>query len=140
MKHYTFRYIENILSDYPNIDKYIHERETALRYPVAPEDNNVGGGRAQNKRSQPELSMLITIDEDKRLNSLKRNQKAVDDALDDSGEDTVTIITELYFKKHPEYTLNGLVQNNLISVGKNKAYDLRNSFFERIAKNLGLIE
>ena len=139
MKRYTFRYIEEILKDYPDIDKHIHEREMELRYPVLPADENVGGGRAQNKIAEPVLNMMITIDTDRRLYNLKRNQKAIDDTLDEFGNDTYTIINELYFKKHPGFTLNGLVQNHKILVGKDKAYKLRNSFFESLARRLGLI-
>lgn len=139
MKRYTFKYIEEILTDYPNIDKHIHERELALRYPILPADENVGGGRAQNKIAEPVLNMMITIDTDRRLYNLKRNQKAIDDTLDEFGNDTYTIINELYFKKHPEFTLNGLVQNHKVLVGKDKAYKLRNDFFESLARRLGLI-
>jgi RinA family phage transcriptional activator len=139
LKRNTFKYIEDILRDYPNIDQHIKERELALRYSTQPADENVGGGRAQNKYTQPVLNMLITIDEDTRLTALKNNQKAINDILDESGIDTITIINELYFKKRPVYTMNGLVENNLISVGKSKAYDLRNNFFENLARKLGLI-
>lgn len=139
MKRYTFRYIEEILKDYPDIDKHIHEREMELRYSVLPADENVGGGRAENKLSEPVLNMMITIDTDRRLYNLKRNQKAIDDTLDEFGNDTYVIINELYFKKHQEFTLNGLVQNHKVLVGKDKAYKLRNDFFESLARRLGLI-
>jgi RinA family phage transcriptional activator len=139
LKRYTFKYIEEILHDYPDIDKHVHEREMELRYPTLPADENVGGGRAENKIGEPVLNMMITIDTDRRLYNLKRNQKAIDDTLDEFGNDTYTIINELYFKKHQIYTMNGLVENNLVSVGKSKAYNLRNSFFESLARRLGLI-
>ena len=43
MRRSTIRTVEDILRDYPKIDKYIEQREQ-----VTPIDENVGGGRAQN--------------------------------------------------------------------------------------------
>ncbi|MFT8960338.1 MAG: transcriptional regulator, partial [Liquorilactobacillus satsumensis] len=41
MKKSTIRKIEDILRDYPKIDKYIEAREMELRYPVKPADENI---------------------------------------------------------------------------------------------------
>ncbi len=49
MRLSTIRKVEDILRDYPKIDKYIEDREQELRYPVKPADDNVGGGKAQYK-------------------------------------------------------------------------------------------
>ncbi|MCT3278852.1 transcriptional regulator, partial [Lactiplantibacillus pentosus] len=46
MKRTTIRKVEDILRDYPKIDKYIEKREQELRYPTVPRDDNVGGGKA----------------------------------------------------------------------------------------------
>ena len=129
-------FIEHVLRDYPKLDSYIKKREEELRIPYKPVDENVGGGRAQNKRSEPELNMLITIDEDRCLRNLRRNKKAVDDALDDSSTDTITIITELYFKKRQEYTIDGLVANGKIYVSRAQAFILRDKFLKKVAQNL----
>ena len=140
MKRSTIRKVEDILRDYPKIDKYIEEREQELRYPVTPGDDNVGGGKAQYKYTNQALDTLITIDDDRRINALKRQRAVVDDCLDDVGDDTVIIVSELYFRKSPRYTLVGLVDNNLVSVGKSRAYELRNTFVSECAKGLGLYE
>lgn len=140
MKRSTVRNIEDILRDYPRIDKYIEKREQELRYPVTVGDDNVGGGRAQNKRIEGTLSTLITIDEDKRINALKRQRTVIDDCLDEVGADTEVIIAELYFKKRPQYTIDGLITNHLINVSRRKAFDLRRTFIEECAKGLGLYE
>ncbi|WP_428958050.1 hypothetical protein [Levilactobacillus brevis] len=52
----------------------IIEREQELRYPVTPVDENVGGGRAQNGFNDSTDRLIITLDEDKRLNALKKER------------------------------------------------------------------
>ncbi|WP_063489734.1 transcriptional regulator, partial [Lactiplantibacillus plantarum] len=119
---------------------YIEKREQELRYPTVPRDDNVGGGKAQYKYPETTLNTIITIDDDRRINALKHQREVIDDCLDDVGHDTEVIITELYFRNHPRYTLVGLVDNNLLSVGKARAYELRNAFVNECAKRLGLYD
>ncbi|KRL98035.1 MULTISPECIES: DUF722 domain-containing protein [Liquorilactobacillus] len=140
MKKSTIRKIEDILRDYPKIDKYIEAREMELRYPVKPADENIGGGKAENKRPEVVERMIITIDEDRALNSLKKQRDVIDNCLEEAGEDTERIIQEMYFSRRPQFTMNGLVQNNIVGVGLRKAYALRNSFIEKVAKELGLYD
>lgn len=140
MRTSTIRKVEDILRDYPKIDGYIERREEELRYPTAPQDENVGGGKAKNVRTENEFKTLVTIDEDRRLNALKRQRDIVSDALDGAGVDTETIIRELYFKKRPAYTLPGLIENNKLHCGRHKAYELRNNFVKEVAKELGLFD
>lgn len=140
VKKSTVRKIEDILRDYPKIDKYIEAREMELRYPHQAEDSNVGGGRAKNKRAEPIEHLVITIDEDRMLHSLKNQRNVVDDCFDESDDDTKIIIKELYFNQHPQYTMSGIVQNNIVSVGLRRAYDLRNVFIGKVARGLGLYD
>lgn len=138
MKRSTIRTVEDILRDYPKIDKYIEQREQELRYPVTPVDENVGGGRAQNGFNDSTDRLIITLDEDKRINALKKQRQVIDDCLDEVGEDTEIIIDELYFRKRPRYTIDGLISNGLIHVSHTKAFGLRNKFVKECAKGLGL--
>lgn len=140
MKRSTIRKVEDILRDYPKIDKYIENREQELRYPSTQGDDNVGGGKPQFKYTNQTLDTLITIDDDRRINALRRQREVIDDCLDDVGEDTEIIVNELYFRKRPRYTLVGLVDNNLVGVGKARAYELRNAFVGECAKGLGLYD
>lgn len=144
MKKSTFNYIKQILRDYPNIDEYIAKRREELKYPYRPTDVN-----ADIKGNLPSDSMsnlMITIEQDRRLASLERNKKVISDNLDECGRDTETIITELYIKKYPKYTMEMLLDpdnkdkdgNPLLMCGKTKAYKLRDRFFESIADDLGL--
>lgn len=75
MKRSTIRTVEDILRDYPKIDKYIEQREHELRYPVTPVDENVGGGRAQNGFNDSAYRLIITLDDDKRIQKLRQRNK-----------------------------------------------------------------
>ncbi len=84
--------------------------------------------------------MLITIDEDRRLNNLKWQRDVIDDCLDDSGQETEIIIKELYFKKRPDFTLDGLIANGLIHVSHTQAFNLRREFIQNIANKMRMSE
>ena len=136
MKRSTFNYIKDILRDYPNIDKYIKERELELRTPYRQTDLNAD--IKGNRISDSMTTMMITIEQDRRLSALERNKRVIEDNLQECDNDTRTIIEELYIVKYQRYTMEGLVEQRLISCGKSKAYDLRNRFFENIARELNL--
>lgn len=140
MRLSTIRKVEDILRDYPKIDKYIEDREQELRYPVKPADDNVGGGKAQYKYGSQTLDILITIDDDRCINTLRGQQNVITDCLDDAGKDTEVIINELYFRKRPQYTIDGLIANHLINVSRRNAFRLKNSFIKECAKGFGLYD
>ncbi|MFK8243861.1 MULTISPECIES: transcriptional regulator [unclassified Facklamia] len=136
MKKSTFNYIKDILKDYPNIDRYIKERELELRIPSKQDDLN--SGIRGNRVSDSMTNMLITIEQDRRLSALERNKRVIEDNLQECDNETRVIITELYINKYQKYTMEGLVQNKLIYCSRRKAFDLRDAFFENIANDLGL--
>lgn len=107
-----------------------------LQYPHRPDD--VNAGIRGNSQSDSMANLMITIEQDRRLSALERNKKVVKDNLDECGEDTETIIRELYIKRYPRYRMEGLVENHLIECGRTKAFQLRDNFFENIADDLGL--
>jgi RinA family phage transcriptional activator len=133
----TFNYIKDILADYTKTDDYIRQREEELKYPYKENDLN-SGIKGSGGNSEAAANLLITIEQDRRLASLERNKRIISEAIDGASEDTMTIIQELYFKKRPRYTMQGLVDNKLIYCSRRKAFDLRNDFFEEIAKALNL--
>lgn len=140
MRKSTFHKIEDILRDYPRLDSYIKQREEELRYPMQVTDDNVGGGRSNYPDHEQVARTLITIDEDRRLNAFKRQKQVVDHCLEDAEENTKIIIRQLYFERHPEYTLRGLVMNHVVKVSRNRAYELRNEFIKECAEMLGIID
>ena len=136
MKRSTFNYIKQILKDYSQIDDHIKRRMEELQYPHRPDD--VNAGIRGNSQSDSMANLMITIEQDRRLSALERNKQVVEDNLNECGEDTETIITELYIKRYPRYRMDGLVENRLIECGRTKAFQLRDNFFENIADDLGL--
>lgn len=140
MRKSTFHKIEDILRDYPRLEGYIKQREEELRYPVQLTDDNVGGGRSNYPDHEQTIRTLITIDEDRRLNGLIRERRIIGECLAEADEDTNKIIYELYLRRHPQYTLRGLVTTQLVTVSKNRAYELRNAFILECAERLGIID
>lgn len=129
--------IEEILRDYPNVDKYIEEREQELMYPMQETDENVGGGKG-NKISKPQERMVITLESDRRLNQLKKQRDAVEECYINSDEDTQHIISELYFRKYPRYRMEGLIENNVVHCDRSTAFRLKAMFIANVARELKL--
>lgn len=97
-------------------------------------DENIGGGRS-NVPGKPVERMAITIADDRRLTSLERNRQIVDDCLDNTDEETKSIIYELYFKKHRELTISGVAQR--LHLNDSTVSRKRTAFFEAIRDELG---
>lgn len=130
--------IIEMLKDYPHIDEYIHDRELDLRYPDIPRDENVGGSRGSRKSPDGAiLNMIVTINEDERLNALKRQKRAIEDSLDDSEETTRQLIDLLYFHRRKP-TVQTLVETREVPLALRTAYDKRNDFFVKVAQRLHL--
>ncbi|WP_281509011.1 transcriptional regulator [Lactobacillus taiwanensis] len=141
MRRQTRAYIESLLEDYMNYYKHKAQREFELRHPFIPVDENVGGGKAQFKPNDSVDRMLITLDEDVRLNNLRREHFAIKVCYEEAPEYVQQIVNELYFKppRNRKYlTIADLVVAHVIPVSKTKAYDAFNDFLENIAKDLKL--
>lgn len=137
MRTSTFNYIKDILADYYKTDEYIKQREIELRHPYRDRDLNsdIKGNRASYNTAD---TMLITIEQDKRLAQLERNKRVISNLLDDADEDTKVIIEELYMRRWPKYTMQGLVDNGLIYCSRRKAFELQKKFFKQVAIELNL--
>lgn len=137
MKRALFNYIADIIMDYPNFEKYISQREQALMYKYQEfKDENIGGGRAENKKDEGVANIAITIAEDKRLINLKRNYEAVQVCLEHSDSITRDIIYELYIRENCILTIDGIAQKTHLS--RAVVARRRLKFFERVAKEIGL--
>jgi len=135
MERAIYKHIEQILRDYPDIEEYVHERRQELMQPYdAVPDENIGGGRS-NVPSKPLEDMVVSIADDRRLAVLEQNKKVVDECLKMVDDDTVNLITELYFKKHPMLTIGGVavqLHSNRATMGRK-----RTKFFELVKSKLG---
>ncbi|MFN6652023.1 integrase, partial [Enterococcus gallinarum] len=123
--------------DYRDTDKYVRKLEEEIRVPYREEDVN---GDIKGTRSDSDLMFgtLWTIETDKQIRRLKRNKQIVQELLDECGSDTETIIRELYIKRFPQYTMQGLVEQKIILASVSTAKRLRNKFFEEVDKQLDL--
>lgn len=137
LKRSTFNYIKDILREYPDMKRYIHEREEEIRHPYRPTDVNadIKSGVAN---SDSMVNTLITMEGDRRLNLLKRNYLVIEKLMSEVDKDTAIIIEEIYMKKFPKYTLTGLCENLILGCSRNTASKKRNVFFEELAKRLDL--
>lgn len=129
---------EFILREYPKLDSQIRHREEELRYPLSSDDENIGGGRAQFKETDSVTQIMIAIDNDPEITELKNRKQTIERCLVEADANTNVIIKELYFKRYPKYNIMGLVNSNLVTCGRNKAYDLRNKFIDYLATELKL--
>lgn len=141
MKKQTKAYIEGLLEDYPRYSVYKAQREFELRHPYQETDENVGGGKAQFKKNDAVDRMLITIDEDRRLNSLWREHFAIQVCYEEAPHDVQTIVNELFFsdpRMRKYRNIRDLSENNVISCSSATGYRLFNDFLKDVAVELGL--
>lgn len=132
-------YILDLLADYNKIPEYIAEREDEIRHPIVERDENVGGGRAQNKPGNPTERLVITLTDDLRLKNLEKEYEVITDCYNKADPDTQTIVRELCFKdrQHQTYTMQGLYFQGKIHVSPSKGYELRNEFIKKVAQGFG---
>lgn len=138
MEKWRVERVKDLLKNYNNIDRQIERIEEELYYPHVETDLNAD---IKGTKTIPDNQMVyrITItDRDRRLVLLKKAKIAITDLLYECGTDTETIIRELYIKRFPQYTMQGLVDNYMIKCGKTKAFEYRNRFFEELDKALDI--
>ena len=137
MEKWRFERVKQILKDYPDTDKYIKKIEESIRTPYKASDVN-GDIKGTKIDNDPNFATLWTIETHKQIASFKRNKQIIDDLLDVCGADTEMIIRELYIKKFPQYTMQGLVVNHLVNASISTAKRLRNNFFEEVDRQLDI--
>ncbi|WP_142962896.1 integrase [Enterococcus casseliflavus] len=137
MEKWRVERVKAVLKDYRDTDKYVRKLEEEIRVPYREEDVN---GDIKGTRSDSDMMFgtLWTIETDKQIRRLKRNKQIVQELLDECGSDTETIIRELYIKRFPQYTMQGLVEQRIILASVSTAKRLRNKFFEEVDKQLDL--
>jgi len=129
--------VKAVLKDYRDTDKYVRKLEEEIRVPYR--DNDVNRDiKGSSTDSDTMFGTMWTIETDRRIQQLRRNEAIVQELLDECGKDTETIIRELYIKRFPQYTMQGLVDSFQIKCGKTKAFEYRNRFFEELDKMLDI--
>lgn len=137
MEKWRVERVKAVLKDYRDTDKYVRKLEEEIRVPYREEDVN-GDIKGTRSDSDTMFGTLWSIETDKQIRRLKRNKQIVEELLDECGSDTETIIRELYIKRFPQYTMQGLVEQRIILASVSTAKRLRNKFFEEVDKQLDL--
>lgn len=137
MRKETTNLVIQLLKDYPLIDKKIAARKYEIEHPFHERDDNIGGGRALNRRWTFYDDLIITIDQDRSIRRLKAEKEIIKEVYDQAGEATQRIIKECYFSpKHR--SIKNLVATNTIWCSQTKAYKLRDNFIKDVAKALNI--
>lgn len=89
--------VDKLLRNYfgGTLDKQIKAREMYLQF-HNDIDENVGGGRAQNKDNNAVESQMITLERDYELSQLKHQKMVVELWLTDIGDDEYDILQMHY--------------------------------------------
>ncbi|TPR41257.1 hypothetical protein DY123_07135 [Apilactobacillus micheneri] len=137
MQRHVKNLVEKMLFDYPKIDGYINKRRNEIKNPfVEDRDENVGGGKS-NKITKAIENYVITVDEDKTLQSLKQQKESINEALTVLNPDISMVFKRYYFNNEARYkTLQGLATEYHVS--KSLLYKERDMFFKDILKSMDL--
>ena len=133
----TFKQIEIILQEYPRYEAYINRREEELLNPYTPTDTNIGGGKS-NRTSDTTAVKAITLADDRILQRIRFQYRAVKRTYDSADEDTQEIIKEYYFKQPRTKTWDGIALQ--VHSSKRTCFRIRNAFFDRLADELGFVK
>lgn len=137
MEKWRVERVKAVLKDYRDTDKYVRKLEEEIRVPYRENDVN-RDIKGSSTDSDTMFGTMWTIETDRRIQQLRRNEAIVQELLDECGKDTETIIRELYIKRFPQYTMRGLVDNHKVDCGRNKAFALRDKFFEELDRSLDI--
>ena len=130
----TFKQIEIILQEYPRYEEYIKRREEELLNPYTPQDTNQGGGKS-NRTSDTTAVKAITLADDRVLQRIKFQYRAVKNTYESADEVTQEIIDEYYFKQPRTKTWDGIALQ--VHTSKRSCFRIRRAFFSRLADELG---
>ncbi|WP_419154106.1 DUF722 domain-containing protein [Weissella viridescens] len=78
------------------LDIEIKTREQELRHPSVEVDENVGGGRAQNKRSYSVENTMVKIESDEHLNELRELNKCLKTCVGSFDEEHREVFYQRY--------------------------------------------
>lgn len=93
--------IDKILRNYYSgrLRMMIDQREYELRNESGPVDENIGGGRAQNKHTRPFDDLIIKIDSDKELTRLRKQKEDVERWIATFEPDKQKVVAYYYASK-----------------------------------------
>lgn len=93
--------IDKILRNYYSgrLRMMIDQREYELRNESGPVDENIGGGRAQNKHTRPFDDLIIKIDSDKEITRLRKQKEDIERWIATFEPDKQKVVAYYYASK-----------------------------------------
>ena len=132
------------IRDYPNLDMRIERRKQEIENPWRPStDDNVGGGKPQNVRSEPIEKALELKEADDELNLYYWERDAVEYVLklcvDKQARSlldrsTYDIIYEFYLRENQIFNADGIAAR--VKLSRRSVYNRRDAFIEAVRKEL----
>lgn len=133
-----------LIRSYPMMDKLIHDKEMEIMYPFNPNaDENIGGGRAENKKDESQEKLALRLASDRELKRLHDQENAVCKVLHQCAtnqeprrldETTYMIIDELYLRERREYTVDKIAI--IVNISRASVFRRRDAFVEAVKKEL----
>lgn len=135
MNNGTFKFIEQTLIDFNEIDDYVENRIEELKYPVVHTDENIGGGKS-NIMTKPTERLAITLADDLMLSNLRNTKQVVESVLDELEPKPRQVIELYYIDKPRTLTWAGVALETNFT--ERHCRRIRNGVFKEIAKRLGM--
>ena len=131
MKSATKQYIDQLLFDYPYIDKEIERVIEELRYPVrVPDKNDYLPG--SNLPSSALENSVIRIVDSKRVSMLKNTKSSIEQVLEELNDNEREFIEHYYFAKPRTKTIQGIAM--AMGYSPSNIYAMRTVIREKVAQ------
>ena len=136
MANATFKYIEQMLYDYPDYEREIKLRREELMYPRRELDENIGGSSSHDDTGFPER-YVISLERDKRLRALEEQQLVIKNCLFELRIDEQRVIKKRYFDRPQTLTWDGVALESGYS--KMQCLRIREKLVNNIGNKLGIM-
>lgn len=136
MRNATKNYIDQLLIDYPHIEKEIESIKESIRTPYMEHDENsyMPGGNEVSKSLE---NTVIKISDSKILRQLEYTRKCLKAAIDTFTEDEKEFSKHYYFTYPREKTIQGIAIE--MNYSKSKLYEIRTSIRKIVARECRIL-
>ena len=131
MKSATKQYIDQLLFDYPTIDKEIERVIEEIKYPVRYKDENdyLPGS---NLPSLTLENSVIRVVDSKRISLLKNTKNSIEQVLEELNDNEREFIEHYYFAKPRTKTIQGIAM--AMGYSPSNIYAMRTVIREKVAQ------
>lgn len=137
MKTSVEKMVIAMLKDYPRLDQKIKDRREELKRFDWSTDENVGGGKSQNKPWTYYDTLIDRWQQDDQINAWQREKAVISDCYNHADDDTRLIIRSVYFGRGE--TIRSLIATDQLYCSLKTAYAKRNHFIEDVARRLHIL-